>query len=227
MITKLERRLADGFSFLSSYTWSKALDSGSLIDSQPRDVYNRSLSKGRAQFDIRHRAVLSGTFEPPLGRGKAYVSSGPLAYVVGGWQLNGIASLNSGFPFSVNANGDVCNCGAANQTAQQVGDPWAGDVRRREQWFNTAAFANPARGTFGSSGRHILDGPGSATVDLSVFRTFPIREGAGVQFRAEFFNLFNRVNFNNPGSTVGTNSYGLIQGAAAARVTQFALKVRF
>jgi hypothetical protein len=72
-----------------------------------------------------------------------------------------------------------------------------------------------------------IDGPGAATVDLAEIRTFPFREGAGVQFRAELFDLFNRVNFNNPGSGVGTTSYGLIQCAGAARAIQFALKVRF
>lgn len=227
LITKLEKRFAKGVSFLFSYTYAKAIDGGSLIDEQPRDINNQALDKGRASFDIRQRAVFSGTWEMPFGRGRSYLTSGLAAVILGGWQINTVASFRTGFPFSVSANGDVCNCAAASQLAEQVGDPLTGFEQSRLQWFNTSAFAQPARGLLGSSGRNILDGPGESTVDLSVFRNIPIRERWRFQFRAEFFNLLNHTNFGLPNSQVANPSYGIIQSASPARAIQLALKTTF
>lgn len=227
LLSKVEKRFAQGVSFLFSYTYAKALDTGSLIDANPRDVYNLKLDKGRADFDIRHRAVLSGNWELPFGRGKRFASTGAIAMLLGGWQLNTIASFRTGFPYSVAAQGDVCNCAAANQLAQQTGDPRSGFTRSRLLWFNTTAFSQPARGSFGSSGRNILDGPGEKTVDVSVFRTFRFGEQWRAQFRGEFFNIFNRSNFGLPGSQVNSTSYGIIQSAAAARAIQLGAKISF
>ncbi|MCI0625758.1 MAG: carboxypeptidase regulatory-like domain-containing protein [Acidobacteria bacterium] len=228
MIVRLERRLAQGLAFLSSYTWSKSLDGASLIDDAPRDIRNRRLHKGRSQFDVRHRAVVSGTWELPIGPGKRYLPDSRFwGQALGGWQVNSIVDLHTGFPFNVGVTGDVCNCGAASQLAQQAGDPRSGFDRQRERWFNTTAFAAPERGTLGNSGRNILDGPGRATVDFSLFRNIVSQDNKVLQFRAEFFNLFNRTNFGQPGSTVGTPSYGIIQSAGDPRQIQFALKFRF
>ena len=136
---RLQRRYAQGYSYLGTYTFSKSIDNASVIDDQARDVNDRSLDRGRSSFDIRHRAVLSGTWDLPSALTISCLSSGLAAYVLGNWQVSGTLSLRSGFPFTVLANGDACNCGAASQTARQIGD--ASDVtsRTREQWFNTAA----------------------------------------------------------------------------------------
>jgi hypothetical protein len=138
-----------------------------------------------------------------------------------------IAQWRSGFPFSIFAGIDSCNCGASSQLAQQVGDPRTGFARSIDQWFNTGAFARPAAGTFGSSGRNILDGPSQVSFDLSLFKTFRLSERSAMQFRAEAFNAFNNTPFNQPGSTVGTPTYGLIQSAGDPRAIQLALKLRF
>jgi hypothetical protein len=227
LLVRAEKRFAQGLSFLFSYTYSKALDSGSLIDDNPRDIYNLSLDKGRADFDIRQRAVFSASWELPFGKGKPFLNGGIGGALLGGWQLNTITALRSGFPFSVSASGDACNCGASNQLAQQVGDPFSGFTQSRLLWFNTAAFAQPARGTFGSSGRNIMTGPAEQTIDLSIFRTFSIGERLRLQFRGESFNLLNHTNFGLPGSTVASSSYGLIQSASSSRNIQFGLKLNF
>jgi hypothetical protein len=219
-IVRFERRLSRGVSFLTSYTLGKSLDAGSLIDDQPRDIFNRGLSKGRSDFDVRHRFVLSGTWELP-GRGV----SGPAGWFVRDWQINGIYTQRTGFPFAVMARGDACNCAAADQTAEQIGDPWAGEIRTRERWFNTAAFVNPAQGRLGSSGRNILDGPGESTVNASIFRSFQFSERVRLQFRAESFNLLNHTNFGLPNAQVDNPNMGVIQGAADGRTIQFALKL--
>ncbi len=225
---KLERRYSSGFSYLGSYTFSKALDASSLIDDQPRDIYNLRLNKSRSGYDIRHRIVASGSYELPFGKGKRYMNSNTAAdLILGGWQANTIAQWRSGFAFSVLSGLDTCNCAAAGQTAQQIGDPSSGFTKSIDRWFNTSAFARPATGTFGSSGRNILDGPAQISFDVSLFKSFRFREQIVLQFRAEAFNAFNNTGFNQPGGTVGTPTYGVIQGAADPRVIQLALKLKF
>jgi hypothetical protein len=156
------------------------------------------------------------------------MTTGPLSKILGNWMTSSIVSLRGGFPFSVQASGDVCNCSlSGDERAQQVGDARSGFTQSRIKWFNTAAFVQPRQGTFGNSGQHILSGPTAATADISLFRIVRVREIANFQIRAEFFNLFNHVNFGNPSATVGTASYGIITSAAAARVIQFALKFQF
>ena len=224
---KLERRFSGGFSLLTHYTLSKSIDLNSDINEAIADFYNFSRDKGRGLNDIRHRGVIAATWDFPFGRGKRFLSGGPLSHIVGGWKSNSIVSMRGGFPFSVTVPGDVCNCAANAQRAELVGDPQAGSEQSREKWFNTEAFARPAPGTFGNSGRNILNGPGEATVSFSLFRTIAMTEKARLQIRSEFFNLLNRVNFENPGNSVGTTSYGIINSAADARIIQFALKLEF
>ena len=224
---KLERRFSTGFSLLTHYTLSKSVDLNSDINESIADFYNLRRDKGRGLSDIRHRAVLAGTWDFPIGKGKRFLSSGPLSLILGGWKSNSIVSMRGGFPFSATVSGDVCNCAANAQRAQLVGNPTSGFEQSREKWFDTAAFARPATGTFGNSGRNILNGPGEATVSFSLFRTITMREKVRLQIRSEFFNLFNHVNFGNPGNTVGTTSYGIITSAGDARIIQFALKFEF
>jgi hypothetical protein len=227
-IIKLEKRLSAGLSLLTHYTFSKSLDYSSQVNETTRSVYNPRLSYGRSLFDVNHRFIFSATYELPVGQGKAYLSSSGIASrVLGNWQVNTIVSIESGFPFPVTVSGDVCNCGASGQTAQQVGNALSGFSQSRLEWFNTAAFAVPVSGTFGTSGRNILSGPWQDTLDLSLFKIVPVRESIKLQIRGEFFNVLNRVNFGLPGATVNTPTYGVITSANAARVVQIALRLRF
>jgi len=224
---KLEKRFSAGFSFLTHYTFGKSLDVSSQVNETTRDFYNPRLAKGRSLFDIRQRAVFSATYELPVGGGKRYLSKGVASQVLGNWQINTIVNLQSGFGYDVGVSGDVCNCGASGQTADQVGDPRTGFTRSREKWFNTAAFARPANGRLGTSGRNILDGPGDATVDLSLFKIVRVKENVRLQIRGEFFNLFNRVHFGFPGTTISTPNYGVIESASDARIIQLGIRLAF
>jgi hypothetical protein len=224
---KLEKRFRGGLSFLNSYTWAKSLDGSNAIDEQPRDIFNRSLDKARSSADLRHRAVFSGSYELPFGKGKAWAGDGALAAIAGGWQTNFNLSMRSGFPFSVVSPGDPCNCNGRAQTGNQVADPWSGAVRTRERWYNTSAFAIPSLGTFGTSGRNILSGPGAVNMNFSLFRQFSIRERFRVQFRVETFNLFNRANFDPPPAQINAPTNGVLTSADDARNLQFGLKVNF
>jgi hypothetical protein len=155
---------------------------------------------------------------------------------VQGWQINTILNYSDGLPFSVSSSGGVGD--GLTPRAQLL--PGNGNSslpsgqRKLTGWFNTAAFANPAAGTWGNSGRNILEGPGTKTVDFSVFKNTHLTEGKVLQLRAEFFNLFNTPQFNNPAATVGSASFGTIASAGSdtsfqrtARQIQLAAKINF
>jgi hypothetical protein len=225
---KVEKRFAAGLSFLAHYSLGKALDYSSQVNETTRNFYDPRMGKGRSLFDVRDRIVFSATYELPVGPGKRHLASkGVVGQILGNWQINTIATMQSGFPYTVTVSGDVCNCGASGQTANQTGNPSTGFTQSREQWFNTAAFAIPATGTWGTSGRNILSGSWQDSVDLSLFKNVRIGERVRLQIRPEFFNILNRVNFGLPGSTVGTPTYGVITSAADARVIQLALRLAF
>jgi hypothetical protein len=225
---KVERRLSRGLSLLAHFTFSKDLATITDINESAANFYNLRTDRGRSLNDIERNAIFALTWEVPVGPGKALLTDGLASKILGNWATSSIVSLRGGFPFSVYASGDVCNCSlSGDERAQLVGDPRSGFTQSRVEWFNTAAFIQPRQGTFGNSGQHILSGPGAATLDFSVFRVIRVRERASVQIRGEFYNLFNRVNFGNPGGTVLSTNYGVITSAAAGRVIQFALKFQF
>src|SRR5262249_55786168 len=146
--------------------------------------------------------------------------------LLGGWQANGILTLQSGTPIDVFVPFDNSGTGGTNDRPDLIGDPNDGP-RTAEKWFNTAAFAAPRAGTFGNTGRNIITGPPIQTVDFSMFKTARISEAHVIQFRAEFFNLFNHANFEPPGNAFGTANFGRISAAGDSRQIQFALKYMF
>ena len=231
---KLERRFSDGLGFLTAYTWSKAMDQqGGEAEGRGGGIQNPEnprASRGLAGFDLRQRFSLALNYELPFGAGNPYLQDGLTAALLGGWQTSTIVSIRSGFPFSVLVPGDTANAGAGSVFADLVG-PNNGNLPRGERtidrWFDTSAFEAPAPFTFGNSGRNIVVGPGAVTVDLSVARDFRLFSGHRVQFRAEAFNLFNRVNLGLPNSTLGSAGFGTIRAAESAREIQLALKYIF
>jgi hypothetical protein len=231
-----EQRLAHGLSFNASYTWSHALDytSTGINPFVPAfmDTYNGRLDYGNADFDVRHRLVASAIYLLP------FKSSGFQRHLVGGWQLNGILSLYTGLPFTVQSATNGLNI-AASSRADYAG---AGDgslpesARTLQRWFNTASFSAPAPLHFGNVGRNTLAGPGTKQLDFSVFKNFVLKEGSArsLQFRAEAFNLTNTPQFNNPVSTIGAPGAGAIISAGSpntfqrvSREVQVALKLYF
>jgi len=219
------KRFSRGYSILASYTLSKAKDNASSDDGfsaqdplDPRDAW------GLANTDQRHRLVTSFVWELPAPE------TGAARAVLGGWQFNGIVTLASGTPFTVSSGRDtLLNFGTSR--ANLIGDPNLPTDRSRaeliQMYFNPAAFAIPANGTAGNTPRNFLIGPGSKNVDLSLFRTFEVRDDLRLQFRVEAFNAFNFVNLGNPRSNMGAADPGRITTAGAARVMQFGLRMTF
>jgi hypothetical protein len=196
------------------------------------DTYNRRLDYGNADYDIRHRFVGSATYVLP------FKASGPLRYVVQGWQLNGILSLYSGIPFSVQSASNTLNIGGTSR-AEFIGSgsgSLSGSPQSLQEWFNLAAFSAPPPLQFGNAGRNILTGPATKQLDLSAFKNFNFTEGhiTNLQLRAEAFNLTNTPQFNNPNATIGAPGAGSITSAGSpytlqrlSREVQLALKLYF
>jgi hypothetical protein len=185
--------------------------------------------RGLASFNAKHILSLSWIVDLPTLNGKPLA----LRLVAGGWQWNGLLSMRTGLALNPNIGStDAALSGTGNQRPNVVGDWHLPTNRDRNavlaQFFNPAAFASPATGTFGNAGRDIIIAPGTATANAGLFKNFslPFREGMKIQFRSEFFNALNRVNLGNPNVTLGS-SMGRITSAGSPRVLQFALKLLF
>ena len=223
-----EKRFSQGLQFLAGYTWSKSLDTTSSwggLGSEnflPQDPANLFLEKGRSAFDLSHRFTLSFVYELPLR-----LKNKALNGVLGGWQVNGIVTVQTGFPFTVLASGDIPNIGAGtgNTRANLVGDPRV-DHPTIDRWFNPNAFAQPAAFTYGTAGRNILNGPGRREFDFSMMKVFSFNERHRLQFRAEFFNFLNHPNYGLPNAQVGNTAFATIR-SADNREMQFGLKYIF
>lgn len=210
-----ERR-AHGVGFLASYTYSHALDESTASPGSVLNPSNIAADYGNSDMDIPNRFVASTTYELP------FKASGKLNPFVQGWQVNGIVQLYDGFPFSVSSSSGVGD--GLTPRAQLVAGHGNGSLpsgqRTLAEWFNTAAFANPAPGTWGDSGRNILQGPGTKNVDFSVFKNTHVTESKVLQLRAEFFNLFNTPQFDNPAATVSAGTIGKVSSAGSEPLFQ-------
>ena len=225
------KRLSHHFSIQGAYTFSKAIDQTSSTSPESAlapNPLNLAAERALSTFNAAHIGSLAWIYDLPSLQGKPAA----LRLIAGGWQWNGLFTGRTGEPLNPTVSGDVALSGTGSQRPNVVGSMAEPDGRTRSQeiaqWFNPAAFATPATGTFGNAGRDIITGPGSATVNTGLFKTFPIplREGMRLQFRSEFFNVLNRVNLGNPNTTVGS-TMGRITSAGSARVMQFALKLLF
>ena len=235
---KLDKRFANGLTFLASYTYSKCLDPKSdAFSGLGVDAYDLRRFWGRCDFDLRHMFVFSSIYQLPFGKGRTFLTnaSGLEDAFLGGWDIGGIVTVQSGLPFTIGVTGDPANVGSgAFQTAELVGNPDPpGFKRTTQEWFNTAAFAEPTFGTFGNSGRNILSLPAYRNFDFYTSKNFAITERFKLQFRAEFFNIFNHPTYGQGYSgvgggqvmDVGTPGFGELLSASPARIIQFGFKL--
>ncbi|MEZ5399467.1 MAG: carboxypeptidase regulatory-like domain-containing protein [Bryobacteraceae bacterium] len=230
---KLEKRFSQGVSFLAGYSWSKVID-GSSNDQGGGDgadnPFNLRSMRGRSNLDVGQRFVASFGVELPFGRGKAFGSGMSRAadLAVGGWQLQGIVTLQGGFPFTPTIASDPANVAFSYARRPDVIGSGAVSECRPEQCFNIADFRVPAAFTIGNAGRNILRGPGFNNWDLAIFKNFSFTDRVYLQFRAEAFNAFNHTNFNNPNTNIELPTQGgRIFSAKDPRIGQFGLKLYF
>ncbi len=243
---KAQRNFANGLMFMAGYTWSKTIDDtgGTFVGEGGRgfvwqDGNNRHADRGLAAQDIRHRFVLSYVYELPFGRGKRFLNQGGVSgLALGGWQVNGVTSFQSGSPVAIGQSCSRANTDSGNMRPDVVGD-WRLSASRPSgelvsRFFNTDAFYNYCPGdagpfNFGNAGRNIVIGPGLNNWDFGLYKEFRLTgEDTRLQFRSEFFNLFNHPIFGQPGSTAGTPQFGTISYTAVdSREIQFALRLSF
>jgi hypothetical protein len=211
----VRHQLSHGFQLRGVYTWSRNLDDGSAWNTSvsantPAFVSfpgNPKLDYGVAATNISHAAGINGTWELPVGRGHAaFRNISPLTEeFVGGWSLSGIATLQTGFPFSPQLGYNPTGNGDTRNPARPALNPnFNGKLYPKtvNQWFNPNAFAAPTPGTFGNAARDAFTGPGLKDVDLSLAKNVRLREGVRAQFRAEYFNVLNKTNFTTPNAVV-------------------------
>jgi hypothetical protein len=236
-ILRLERRLAAGLSLVGGYTFGKSIDTASGLNgaNQPQDNYNLKSERGLSDFDIRHRFVLSSTWELPFGKGRRWANQGTGARVLGQWQLANIVTLQSGQPLTAilptALSGTQSN---GTDRPDLVGNPnLPASQRTPDQWFNVSAFQPPpiftdALGAFsipGNEGRNVITGPGLKAWDVSLQRRIWLSERLSLVFRTDCFNLTNHPNFDRPGLIVGTSNFGKISSAESSRQIQFSLRL--
>ena len=231
---KAEQRFSHGLAFLSAWTYSKALgDCPGQGGCRAQDFTNRRAEKGPTDFDVRHRSVTSFTWDLPFGNGSKYLSgaTGALGKVAEGWQFGGIMTFQSGTAFTPTLATAVSNTAGTDRPNRVCNGRLA--ERTASLWFNPACFKAQDSLTFGNSGVGILTGPSTREFDLTFHKNtyYSKNENRFVQFRAEFFNIFNTPQFNNPNASIGSPGAGKISSAGnkekfirTERQIQFALK---
>jgi hypothetical protein len=231
----LTRRFSQGFSLLASYVWSKSMDISSIdpanITLTLSNQTNLKADYARSDYNIPNNFFISYIWAIPGTKRFGFV--GPT--ILSGWQLNGITSFRTGIPFNTLSGVDSNRDGIATDRPNVVGNPILPGGRSRTQkiamFFNTSAFAQvPAGVPYGNAPRNINIGPSFMNTDLSVFKDFTVWRESKLQFRSEFFNLFNNVNLANPNGTMTSPSFGKISALYSnysPRVIQFALKLSF
>lgn len=247
---RLSRRLSNGLSYMFSYTLSKALDNGSavtpangIVTRQPQLGWCAKCEYSRSDFDSRHRFVASILYELPLGKGKAFATTGWKDAVLGGWQLNSIVSKSSGFPLEILAGTNQSNSNIDNDRPNVVLNPEPLAERTTGQWFNIRSYVLSPFGSFGNAGHNTETSPGVFSWDFSTFKNISITERSVLQFRFECFNCANHPNFGDPGTSLaanrrdsagfaipGTGSFGQITNTRPGiemRQLQLSLKLMF
>jgi hypothetical protein len=221
-----DRRFSKGFSLLMNYQWAKSIDDASAtkLTGQARvNPFDQSFDKGPSDFDKRHVFNLSGLWDLP------FRVDNPAKWLINGWSLNAIASLQSSPPFNVTSGVDNARTGTGGQRADMIGNPnFDGDRTRGEmivQYLNRAAFAPNALGTFGNLGRNAFRAPGLATWDFGLFKRFQLAETVALTYRLEAFNAFNRPNLGIPVSAQNNVNFMRITSAFDTRILQMALRM--
>lgn len=239
----LQKRFSSGYAISSAYTWSKSLDMSSQFHAggQNRyesvtaaDDFNRRNDKAVSGFDAPHRFVTSFMLELPFGRGRKFLADSPgiADALLGGWQVNGILLFRSGFPFTVADFADtplVSGAFVAIQRPNLIGQEKL--LRNPTRWYDPSAYQRPGLGQFGNLGRNTLRTDGVSNLDLTIMKRFnisPLREGAKLEFRAEFFNLTNTPTFGFPINDAFAPTAGRIGNTILdERQIQLALKITF
>ncbi|TAM84636.1 MAG: carboxypeptidase regulatory-like domain-containing protein [Acidobacteria bacterium] len=243
---EIRQRFSRGLEFRGAYTWSKSLDNGDTLNPSAAtnapglamNPQNLSMDYGLSTFDVRHIAVLSGSYQLPFGEGHRFLvaETGWRGNLASGWMLDAVVTARSGFPFTPQLSFNPSNNGDTRNSVRPSFNPaFTGPVvlGGPGRYFDPNAFIVPPNGTYGNVGRDTFPGPGMESFDTSVTKDMAVTEGLKIELRAEFFNVINRPNFSTPNLIVFTlptgapaTTAGIITGTStSARQIQFGLKL--
>ncbi|HEY0264756.1 MAG TPA: TonB-dependent receptor [Granulicella sp.] len=208
---KVEKRTSSGLYALGSYQWAKNLDnsSGEAGSNDASYASNFAFDRSYSNFDVRHRAVISGGYTLPLGKGHAWLNSGIGNALAGGWSFQPAIQFRSGYPFNVTRSGQVFSSYMGARVNLAPGRTLASAVLPHPKFyhfFDPTAFVDPGPTFQGNVTRNSLHGPGTASVDFSGIKDFHIYERLRVQFRAEAFNIINHPIFAQPAGNISTTT---------------------
>jgi hypothetical protein len=221
----VQRRFANHFTLLSSYTWSHCLQDAQpvgnrLTGNQYQNPFNRNDDYGPCDHDLRHNFVATFVYESP------HLQKRAIDAALGGWQFSFLVSTRSGFPFTPRTGIDASLSGNGQDRPNVVGAPYIKDMSTL-RWIDPNAFSPNAAGTFGNAGYNSLIGPRFFGMDSSLTKHFRVRESQRFELRFEFFNLLNHTNFNAPAASLNSATFGRIQSSLDPRILQFAAKYAF
>ena len=242
--TRVEKRFGSGGVLAGSYTWSKLISNTDTLTSWleshgaagVQDWNNLKGEKSLATYDVTNRLVASYVLNLPIGINRLFLSniSPALDRVIGGWSVNGITTLQSGFPLALTTASNQTDSqggGSRPNVAPGVSKSISGPAQKRlHEWFNTAAFTAPPPFAFGDESR--TDGQlrdnGVANWDFTISKNIPLTEQMNFEFKGEMFNLFNRTQFGDPGGSVGSSTYGVVSTVLGnPRLVQFSGRLTF
>jgi hypothetical protein len=244
-LVRLERRFADNLSFLSSYTFSKAITNAPQFrnaggadgseNSPAQDSFNLAADRGLASFHVAHRLANTVVVGLPFGSNRRFVQEGLLSRVLGGIDVSCIHTMQSGFPFTINVQGDTAGVGAGTggifiRPDAVVGQNWElpSSERSTARYFNTGAFTAPRTAAFGNVGKNVVIGPPLTNLDVMIAKHIPIRESVKLQIRGEAFNVLNHSNYTVVGRLINAPAtFGRVQGQMDPRQIQLGAKLLF
>jgi outer membrane receptor protein involved in Fe transport len=235
---KLNRRYSSGLLITTSYSWGKSMDF-ELGDSGGLLFYiNQHRNYALADYNRTQEFVQSYVYELPFGKGRHWLKSGPAAMILGGWEMNGVLTLQTGLPISLSYSASGLQAPGNTQTPNQIAPVQIlHGINNGNPWFSTSSFAAPPSLTFGNVGRNDLIGPGMFDLDFSLFKNIEVRERWKLQLRGEAFAITNTPQFSNPGATLGNGSFGIVggvytsgsgvNGVGGGRAVQLGIKLSF
>ncbi|MBI3693915.1 MAG: TonB-dependent receptor [Acidobacteria bacterium] len=239
----LYRRVARGLNWSTEYMWSHSINDGNIgggEGAQPQIAVCRACDRGNSAQDIRHTITSNWMYQLPFGPGQRFLNSGAPSKILGGWEMSGIWTARTGRMMTIGISRSTADAPDGNTSGQRPNIVPGASIYpaggpRFAQWLNPAAFAIPARGTWGNAGRAIATGPGLVQVDCALQKNTRLAESKALVFRIETFNLFNRTQAGNPGTTfTSPASFGLVTsglnrtiGTGTSRQMQLALRFLF
>jgi hypothetical protein len=239
----LQRRFLHGLLFQANYMWSHGIadaSDGSGTNIGFQNMGCRACDRSSTDIDIRHTFTANGVWELPFGHGKPFLSSGFASQILGGWSLSGLATARTGKPVNITISRKASALPDGNTSGQRPNYVPGTSIYAATQiiptlWFNPAAFAIPAAGTWGNLGRYIANGPNNYEFDTGLQKRFRITERVGLNFRASAFNLLNNPQWSNPSGSSSSSSFGRITsvlntgatGTGAPRRVEFMLRAEF